>query len=139
VEQLSRGVGPVDPGLTASTEGSPRPADGVRSGHEGREASQHMMVGTEISEKKCARSRKPASRDKGAWRRFHRGGKVFTEAQSQDSRSLRKDLHGAWKDGREEGVSMEEKVVLGFWTWRAEDWYKGLALARCRYFSPQLT
>jgi hypothetical protein len=41
--------------------------------------------------------------------------KVFTEAQFTDSRSLRKDLHGAWKDGREEGVSMEEKVVLGFW------------------------
>jgi hypothetical protein len=50
VEQLSRGVGPVDPGLTAGTEGSPRPADGVRSGHEGREAYQHRVVCTGISD-----------------------------------------------------------------------------------------
>jgi hypothetical protein len=37
--------------------------------------------GTEISEKICACSRRPASRDKGAWQRILRGRKVFTEAQ----------------------------------------------------------
>jgi hypothetical protein len=64
-------------------------------------------VGTEISEKKCARSRKPASRDKGAWRRFHRGGKVFTEAQftgyPESEKRFARSMEGWSRRRREHG------------------------------------
>jgi hypothetical protein len=81
---------PMDPGLTASAEGSPRPADGVFwprgwgsiSAQGGVDPSKISAPGcTEISEKTCARSRKPAYRDKGAWQRTLRGRKVFTKPQ----------------------------------------------------------
>jgi hypothetical protein len=80
---------PMDPGLTASAEGSPRPADGVWPQGSGSISAQGGVdppwisapVCAEISEKICARSRRPAFRDKGAWQRILRGRKVFTEAQ----------------------------------------------------------
>jgi hypothetical protein len=97
-------VGPVDPGLTASTEGSPRPAD-QWSGHESREAYQDKVC-AEISEKSCARSGKSASRDKGAWREVLRGRKSFHQGS----------VHGIarnWeKDCRGKEVGMEGRFFL---------------------------
>jgi hypothetical protein len=99
-----------------------------------------VPVCTEISEKDCARSRKPAFRDNGAWQRILRGRKVFTEAQLTGYPESEERF--AWRVARlsRRRVGMEEEVVFGnYGSWRAEDWYKGLAPARCRYFSPQLT
>jgi hypothetical protein len=80
--------------LTASTEGSPRPAD-QWSGHEGREAYQHRMVCAEILENSCACSRKSAFRDKGAATRILRGRKGFHRSSAYGSaRNSEKDLHG---------------------------------------------
>jgi hypothetical protein len=124
-------VSPVDPGLTASTEGSPRPAD-QWSGHEGWEAYQHKVVCTEISEKSCACSRKSAFRDKGAATRILRGRKSFHQGSVHGiARNLVKDLHGGWKDCRGKEVSVKERFLGGYGSWRAEDWYKGLAPACC--------
>jgi hypothetical protein len=139
----------MDPGLTASAEGSLRPADGVFwprgsgsiSAQSGVDPSKiSAPVCTEISEKICARSRKPAYRDKGAWQRTLRGRNIFTEAQlTECSESEERFARSVARLSRRR-VGMEEKVVFGnYGSRRAEDWYKGLARARCRYFSPQFT
>jgi hypothetical protein len=130
------GAGPVgwsmDPGLTASAEGSPRPADGVRSGHEGWEAYQHRVVCAHVLE-----SPRPEIRARGE--DPSREEKFFTEAQLTEcseseekirtQRFARKGLHEVWKDCRRKEVSVKERFLGGYGSWRAEDWYKGLALA----------
>jgi hypothetical protein len=69
-----------------------------------------------MSRKSYARSRKPASRDKGAWRKVRRGRKVFIEAQLTEClESGEKICMEVWQDSRGEGMGMEEMVVLGFW------------------------
>jgi hypothetical protein len=105
-------------------------------------------VGKDISTGWCAESREGVAHVLESARPEirARGEKSVTEEMfsprlsSRNVRSLRKDLHGVWKDCRGGRVDMEEKVVFGnYGSWGAEDWYKGLAPARCRDFSPQLT
>jgi hypothetical protein len=103
----------MDPGLTASAEGSPRPAAGVRSGHEGREAYQHRVVCTESRRIAAHVLESPRSEIRVRGEKFFAEGKVFTEAQARGvhgiARSLDKVSHVIWKDCHGEDVGMEER------------------------------
>jgi hypothetical protein len=135
-------AGPVewsmDPGLTASAEGSHRPADGVRSSHEGREAYQHRVVWTlhgyqyqwrtelsdSVRERVAHVLESPRHEIRARGEKSVKEERLSPRLSSRNIRSLRKDLLGVWKDCRGEGVGMEEKVVFGnYGSWRAEDWY----------------
>jgi hypothetical protein len=141
------GAGPVqwslDSGLTGSAEGSPRPADSARSIHEGWEAYQHRVVWTlhgyqyqwrtelsdSVRERVAHVLKSPRPEIRARCEKSVTEERFSPRLSSQNIRSLRKDLHGVWKDGRGEGVGMEEKVVFGnYGSWRAEDWCNGVPI-----------
>jgi hypothetical protein len=115
----------VDPQLTASAEGSPRPADGVRSGHEksGSISAQGGVDPSRISVPVARKSRRryahvledprPGIRARG--KESFAEEKFSPRLSSRNVRSLRKDLHEVWQDCSGKDVGMKEMVVLGFW------------------------
>jgi hypothetical protein len=114
---------PMDPGLTASAEGSPRPADGVRSGHEGREAYQHRVVWTLRGYQcRCARKSRrriahvlesPRSEIRARGKESFAEEKFSPRLSSRDVRSLKKDLHGEWQDCCGEEWAWRKRLSLG--------------------------
>jgi hypothetical protein len=133
------GAGPVewsmDPGLTASVEGSPRPADGVFWPRGSGSISAHGGVYGNLGwcpGKSCARSRSPRSEIRARGEDSFAEGKVFTKVKFTESHGIGRRIVAerkwAWKGG----------FLGGYGSWRAEDWYKGLAPACC-IFSLQHT
>jgi hypothetical protein len=115
VEHLSRGVGPVDPGLTASTEGSPRPADGVWPRGSGSISAHDGVYGNLgwCRKRSCARSRSLHSEIRARGEKSVAEEKFSLRLNSRNVRSLRKELHGVWKDCRGERVARRKRLSLG--------------------------
>jgi hypothetical protein len=97
--------------LTASVEGSPRLADGVWPRGSGR-ISGCVRKSRMVFEKSWTRSRSPRPEIRARGEKSVAEEKFSPRLSSRNVRSLRKDLHGVWKDCRGERLARRKRLSL---------------------------